>query len=96
MRADLQLVLTISQAELADPTRLAITLFNQVAPLVGRPLLPETLGDEGLAGLIGDAQRAERLRCLELAERALEQMQRYDETVQRPLIEAMLAMKRGT
>ena len=95
MRADLQLVLTISQAELADPTRIVVSLFNQLAPLVGRPPLPDVGKDDALELLIQGVIMRERLRCLELAEQALDQMQRYDETVQRPLIEAMLAMKRG-
>ena len=95
MQIETQLVIKLSHGELGDPTRLVSAVLAQLAPLLGTALIPPDMTDAQLTTLLEEAHQRERERCVALVRRALQGMQRYDETVRAPVLAALQSIEEG-
>lgn len=95
MNIEAQLVVKLSQGDLSDPTRLVSAVLAHLAPLLGTALIPPDMTDAYLTDLLNDAHQRERERCIALVRRALQGMQRYDETVRAPVLAALQSIEEG-
>jgi hypothetical protein len=96
MQTEIQVVLTLSRGELADPTTLISGLLTQLAPLIGTPVVPPDTTDAQLAALLADTQQRERERCAAIVTKALNAMARYDDSVRIPVYRALQEITQGT